>query len=283
MATVNTIFELLTAENPVVHEDSGGRGNTKSRFNYYTPKQVVPWDEFNFETFKEMYKGEVEKQARQEGRLLHPYPFIADIDRTVRDEPTTTSLLTKWSQTLVNQALYAVCETLHPCIWKQGKTKLKGCKLTPDAGAVSPCKECREVSVERLPKDYKTATKWKSQNLINEEFLNKNGEWRGSQFNKDEAMPLRQVYTYCVRYLCRYGCIVTSHEAFIFRIKPRTRPECRSSYCYIPTKTSFPRLNYYGSHQRFRARSQAKPENRWTSGISLGSVEFWADWRLGVL
>ena len=34
-------------------------------------------------------------------------------------------------------------------------------------------------------------------------------------------MPIRQVYTYCTEHGCRYGCILTTEEAFVFRIRPR--------------------------------------------------------------
>ncbi|KAJ4156018.1 hypothetical protein LMH87_001232 [Akanthomyces muscarius] len=34
------------------------------------------------------------------------------------------------------------------------------------------------------------------------------------------AFPFRQAYTYCVEFNCRYGCILTTEEAFVFRIRP---------------------------------------------------------------
>ena len=95
-------------------------------------------------------------------------------------------------------------------------------RLKPDAGAVAACDKSQ--SVERLPKDYKTASKWNSEHL-RVEFLDENGDWKEGATKDNYTMPIAQVYTYCLTSGCRYGCIVSTSEAFIFRIKPlETRP-----------------------------------------------------------
>lgn len=98
-------------------------------------------------------------------------------------------------------------------------------KLHPDAGATAPCKThgslCPASLVERLPKDYKAATKWRSWEAL-DLLLDKDnsGNWGEGLSGKQPAWPLRQAYTYCVEFGCRYGCILTTEEAFVFRIRP---------------------------------------------------------------
>lgn len=114
--------------------------------------------------------------------------------------------------------------------WSNSARRLKQMKkLRPDAGATAPCNThgslCPASLVERLPKDYKAATKWRSWEAL-EQVLDKDksGDWKAGQLHKQPAWPLRQVYTYCVRFGCRYGCILTTEEAFVFRIRPGKFP-----------------------------------------------------------
>ncbi|KAJ3481752.1 hypothetical protein NLG97_g7742 [Lecanicillium saksenae] len=97
--------------------------------------------------------------------------------------------------------------------------------LVPDAGATMTCRThddmCSESSLERLPKDYKPATKWRSSDAL-EQILEKGkgGYLKKGGARKGLAWPIRQAYTYCVELGCRYGCILTTEEAFLFRIRP---------------------------------------------------------------
>lgn len=117
----------------------------------------------------------------------------------------------------INAALRRLSDTTR----RQKRVK----RLHPDAGATAPCNthgdSCPASVVERLPKDYKSSTKWRSwdalKDLLRED---KSGRWKGGQTNQPLAWPLRQAYTYCVEFGCRYGCILTTEEAFVFRIRP---------------------------------------------------------------
>ncbi|KAI5920914.1 hypothetical protein F4810DRAFT_713110 [Camillea tinctor] len=96
----------------------------------------------------------------------------------------------------------------------------------PDGGSVSVYETGAETATERFPKEYKPAYKWNSQRLRDGLLTDKiTGEWLRGMAQKNENAPLRQAYTYCVDYQCRYGCILTTEEAFIFRIKPRGRED----------------------------------------------------------
>lgn len=68
-------------------------------------------------------------------------------------------------------------------------------------------------------------------NLIDE-----SGEWRDeSCLNDNFAWPVRQAYTYSIQHMCRYGCILTCNEAFIFRVKPRDEEPGKSPPISHPT------------------------------------------------
>ncbi|KAI1318981.1 hypothetical protein F5Y16DRAFT_414336 [Xylariaceae sp. FL0255] len=100
-------------------------------------------------------------------------------------------------------------------------------RLQPDGGAISLVEDMEGTDAfeEHFPKEIKTAYNWSSQALRNGELTDaETGEWIGSKGQSNRNAPIRQAYTYCVNYRCRYGCILTTEEAFIFRIRPRENP-----------------------------------------------------------
>jgi hypothetical protein len=248
MARAESILEFLTAKNPEVEYPTPRNKSLTSRRNFYGPKQLKHWDEFNFETLEAIYEGSLISEACQKGSALPDFPYIvSEFDCIVDDESTTIHVLTKWNHTIVTAALVAVRQTFHPCIWmpkprrskesepgtptEQDTTKREK-KRSPrfstswkaDAGAVSSCQASASSQLshrERLPKDYKTASKWNSLPISSGQLIDETGKWRLGKDRKNVAMPIRQVYTYCVDHGCRYGCILTTGEAFIFRIRPR--------------------------------------------------------------
>lgn len=221
------------------------------------PKELKLWDEFNFQTLKEMYGGDLFNTALQkDSTLLSYHNLIADADCRERNEDTTRHILTKWNHAIVQAALIAVQNDFHACIWSSdaggrkkllngrstyvssnsspgqtpplqptaGKGKIQPAKYRPDAGGTLTCRthgfECPSSDIERLPKDYKVSMKWKSSQMI-DRLIDGSGTWKSGKSTSRLAMPIRQIYTYCVTYKCRYGCILTTTEAFIFRISPR--------------------------------------------------------------
>lgn len=103
-----------------------------------------------------------------------------------------------------------------------------GTGMRPDAGATAFChthgNSCPASWIERLPKDYKTPTKWRSWEALQRLLKDKSGNLIARETIKDRAFPFRQAYTYCVEFNCRYGCILTTEEAFVFRIRPGIAP-----------------------------------------------------------
>jgi hypothetical protein len=254
--TAESIFEILTARNPDVKYPTPSSQTLSSRPGWFRPKQLKSWCEFNFQTLEAIYGGSLMEEACQKGCRLPSYPYLnPDVDCVVDDEPTTLHLLTKWNHTIVT-ASFDLVKKFQPCSWvpKARETKTDGGsptntdketeqlprlrsksigdekrklskRLIPDAGASSLSRANGSPdalpSVEQLPKEYKTASKWQSSNIFRD-FIDEMGESRQSTRRSNKIKPIEQIYTYCVNLGCRYGCILTTGEAFIFRIKPRT-------------------------------------------------------------
>ncbi|KAM5341754.1 hypothetical protein ACJ41O_014785 [Fusarium nematophilum] len=250
-----SILELLTHPNPTVsHLTPNSKTNTRGK-NWHFPRQLKRWDDFdNLNVLGASFGGHLLQAARRRGRELPPYPHThPQYDCVIRDEDDTRDLLHKWNRTIVNAALDAVQHELHPAIWCKGKadpastkeepeqpaepekkrelpprkcsTEAKTPKaqplarLKPDSGSSSLDSSSDDRHSERFPKEYKPARKWKSEWMAERQLINDAGEWEKGKSNHNLAMPIRQAYTYCVKHMCRYGCILTCQEAFIFRVK----------------------------------------------------------------
>ncbi|KAI0798293.1 hypothetical protein GGR55DRAFT_672827 [Xylaria sp. FL0064] len=242
-----SLLEFLTAKNPLITPVDGNGGLNGSRLDYYCPKAVKPWAEFDYEAIETMYGGELIKEAKKKRRNLPHYPHLdAEIDlRLVKGEPTTRSLFNKWNHTIVLASLREVQDVFYPCLWREktgetpsegkgaigAKKAQKGIRKQrskrsrqPDGGSVSMREVLLKKPQERFPKEYKSTANWSSKKLRDGKYTNKEtGEWleEVKLIVNNNIAPIRQAYTYCINYGCRYGCILTTSEAFIFRIKPR--------------------------------------------------------------
>jgi hypothetical protein len=276
-AKAESIFDFLTARNPDIHyQIPQSKSLTNVRDSLY-PRQLKTWDEFSFSTLKTMYGRRLINEARKVRSSLAYPSVLAKIDDVVHDEPTTTHVLTIWNHRIVATSLQAVQDTLHPSIWVQSgrksqneadavlinasthiKNTAKSTRLKPDAGAVSLCQNCCS-EVERLPKDYKTASKWQSSAIFNGWMTGTTGKWTPGQAKTNHAKPIRQVYTYCVKFGCRYGCIITTQEAFIFRIKPRTEiPGAAVSVLGLFFTNKLTQSSFRPRQRMFQQESRAK-------------------------
>lgn len=227
-----SILEFLTAKNCSINaKEPRSKTNSKNP-SWHTPKQINVWHEFNFETLESIYNGRLMEELRDERRRLPEYPSTSPESRTDCNEDDTVSILLKWSHTIVEQSLCAVRDTMHPSIWVGGGRRPSNWSSTvsirsgksqwkPDAGAIAACGKDER---ERLPKEYKVAKKWRSRLLYQKNLIDSDGKWCRGYTRSKEAMPIRQAFTYCVTKGCRYGCILSTEEAFIFRIKPRSQP-----------------------------------------------------------
>ncbi len=242
----DSILAFLTAENPKI-DHPGTRSKTLSSSpDWPRPRQVREWTEFNFETLDKIYGGTLMDEARRQGRdlsfpLMHP-----KVDCIDASETSTTHILTTWNHRIITTSLDLV-KHFNPCYWvprsgegddhkggevqeatpstekqKSNSAKAKE-KIKADGGALiltSPREaDSSAEHVERLPKDYKVAEKWNSTFLKRR--IDKFGMWRPGTQKDNKIMPIRQLYHYCIQHGCRYGCILTTLEAFIIRIRPR--------------------------------------------------------------
>ncbi|KAK7418165.1 hypothetical protein QQX98_004140 [Neonectria punicea] len=214
----------------------------------------------DFDVLKSSFRGRLIQAAIQGGRELPSYPYVhPQVDLTIREEEDTKSLFDKWNKSIVTAALDSIHGEFRPAMWSKGDLSPGNEESTPPstpekkrkqppressapakrpkrqsarglrhdsgstawdsrpAGADSDGTSCRR---ERFPKEYKPSGKWKSELVFESELINEAGEWERGQTTANLAWPIRQAFTYCIQSLCRYGCILTCHEAFIFRIKP---------------------------------------------------------------
>jgi hypothetical protein len=246
----SSIFEYLTIENPRVTSPLEGKGNTHDRY-YFRPRRLLPWEEFNMTVFEGLYDNKLMDEARRQRPTFH-IPTIDKIQCQVHNEKTTWHLLEHWVVFTTREALRTVQDTLHPSTWSLStkpvkepearknkrrssdmsdyRTKRKDpSRLDVDASTVSMCESClvRDAQLykqtkELLPKEVKPYPKFSTAKILPR--LDKQGFWKKDEGNVDQEMPIRQAYTYCVRAGCRYGCILSAGEAFIFRIRPLNRP-----------------------------------------------------------
>jgi hypothetical protein len=197
-------------------------------------------------------------------------------DCIIRNEDDTRDLINKWNKSVVTAALDPIQDLFHPVIWSKGDppsgkeafpsppkqhekqrhqplrkgsaktthTKLQSLsRLQPDSGSIasSPLSsKAGDTTIsdcqERFPKEYKISTKWKSERIFNGGILDDSGVFMRGKTSDNYAWPIRQAYTYCIQHMCRYGCILTGEEAFIFRIMPREDKSSESlSFRDFPT------------------------------------------------
>ncbi|CAH0020882.1 unnamed protein product [Clonostachys rhizophaga] len=253
---VDSILELLTCRNPTVHHTGpNSKTNTKNP-HYHFPTEVKEWKEFqDFDVLGKVFGGELLKEALQ-ARKLHP-PRIRDKDnlQLESDEFEVRELIEKWNQEVVMSAIDPIVGRFHPVKWKKGKApddadceyespeppekqreqpgrkcipkptprrKHSYAKFKPDSGSVSsnPTSE-KDVKKERFVKEYKVATKWRSRWIHERGLVDESGKWNRRLSQRNPAgLPVIQTFTYCVQNMCRYGCILTCEEAFIFRVRP---------------------------------------------------------------
>ncbi|RFU28935.1 hypothetical protein B7463_g7381, partial [Scytalidium lignicola] len=245
----------------VSHETTRNKTNTRGNYWYWPKQLKRWEEFDNFKILEASFAGHLLQEAHREGRELPSYPTIyPDIDCVIRDEGDTKDLIDKWNKAIVMAALEPIRHDFHPAIWHRGDPpptqedfelqqpvekirtqpprkssnqarnpkKQSARRLEPDSGSIpwdSPLSGPDSASIsfrqERFPKEYKPANKWRSDLMVELELINEFGEWERGKINHNYAMPVRQAYSYCIQHMCRYGCILTCQEAFIFRVRPR--------------------------------------------------------------
>ncbi|KAI1300814.1 hypothetical protein F5Y03DRAFT_363676 [Xylaria venustula] len=258
--TAESILDYLTVKNPNVRSDDRVNARQSDSPHWNSPAYVEPWDEFNFETMEQIFNGTLMQECRDDKnkfRFFDP-PLIPGLQDEDSGEPAATAILNLWTNTVVNKALLAVQDTLHPVQWAPQsssarfssnhpqliprpaqtgprvqpvrpakantiQTKVRKGRTIPDASGITiPTPGMKSKPgpkpPSKLPKEIKPGSKWVSTRDIG----NPRGRALG-WIGKNKAAPLRQIYQQCIDERSRYGCIVTTKEVVIVRIGPYKR------------------------------------------------------------
>lgn len=122
-APATNIFEYLTHENPRLSEL--GPSSTQSRNEqWYTPKKVEKWKDFDFSMMKKVFGGKLWEECRASRSPGITYPLDLLPEELIHGtEPQGDRILQAWTIRVVNSALDMVREPLNPVIWVAGNHK----------------------------------------------------------------------------------------------------------------------------------------------------------------
>ncbi|VUC21325.1 unnamed protein product, partial [Clonostachys rosea] len=282
-----------------------GMSNTTSK-KYYTPKQIIKWEEFeNLQCLREAFGGELFAEAHREGRQFR-VPLIRPTDCRVDSEKRATELFNKWNKEIVMTALDPILDTFRPAIWAQGdnitgivmdapkpqvestrKQPVRSCvpkrpssvrnlldRLEPDSGSVpSHPSSPEEIGKEKFLKEFKMAAKWKSRWIFQKQIVDETGLWMKDGTRQSAAWPIRQTFTYCVKYSCRYACIITCEEVFIFRVRPRVEiPDPKDPEVLKKVLAENGLMEYVSIPWDNHCQGDPKDYEKWTMNLALWFV-----------
>ncbi|KAF4339926.1 hypothetical protein FBEOM_6150 [Fusarium beomiforme] len=245
---------------------------------------------------------------------LHP-----QVDCIISSEDDTKELINKWNKSIVTAALDPIQDIFHPVIWSKGdppsvkealpsppqdhekqrhqpyrqssskarRPRIQSLsRLQPDSGSIAstPLSSKAGGAVisnrqERFPKEYKPSTKWKSERIFQGGLLDDSGSFMRGKTSDNYAWPIRQAYTYCIQNMCRYGCILTCEEAFIFRIMPREDKSVKSSQDVTLLRNELINnglMEYVSIPWKNHSRGQTRLLNVWTVNLALWFVHILA-------
>ncbi|KAI1361614.1 hypothetical protein F5Y08DRAFT_342516 [Xylaria arbuscula] len=151
------------------------------------------------ELWKGIFDCQLMEECKRRRLVYHVFPPpdpLVDLIET--QERSTERILHRWTIPMVNVALGEVANPLNPVSWT--------------AQDLAELPEPSEASAS-------TNEEYTSESLAKGLIVDKNGDWCPGMKTHMSSAPLRQLYTYCVDAKSRYGCIVTSKEVVVVRIK----------------------------------------------------------------
>ncbi|KAL9079976.1 MAG: hypothetical protein Q9157_001173 [Trypethelium eluteriae] len=225
-----TLLSYLKRDNPTLWRfGNTSSSTTMTKSPGWRPPSIYPWDEFNYDTLQ-----------RMSGRLLYSIlrkPLNKDLPqfspipamfRTISDEDSLDSLLIKWTQSVVSEAL-AVVHEQHPAMNEFHARMARGGQASffnlssqrqrPDRAGVRlrSCDNDNDPDLRMptvvLPGDTKLSEKWKSEKIPL-------GEIKESQSNDLGILPVMQIFRYCISANTRYGFLITDEELDCIRVRP---------------------------------------------------------------
>ena len=233
-----TLLNYLRTPDPTVNGDRCPKGGNTTQSTYDTPREVLEWKEFEYETLNRIYGGRLCDILNETFNLVDhtnipDFPFCR-----YYDEDSFQGLLVKWNWSVVNEALAKSQPLLlqardHVYMVKGGqapspkakaekKEKKRGWKpdwgcVVGDSGAIIvPGDEDSEPSL--LPGDSKVSKKWSSSMIEPGRVQNRWG-------SKNWLSPLRQIYSYCLSHNRRYGYLITDIELVVVRVRLAQKTE----------------------------------------------------------
>lgn len=238
--TMPTLLQYLRKDNPPLKTQHCIRGkNTKSMPSVWVrPEEIRSWEDFDLESLKTIYSGELNEVLQCHHPGLHDHAKIPQFPFCeIRDEDSLNTLLNKWTYSTVTDALVAA-QSFHRN--SQSIYMVKGAQadypgslsnFRPDwAGVLRPTSQSRPTNI--LPGDTKLNTKWSSAWI-------RKGPLRFRSGDKDWRQPLLQIFTYCTWANARYGYIITDAELVVVRVRPGSETESqeRDSQSEVDTTT----------------------------------------------
>ena len=227
-----SLLDYLRIPNPAVSVEACPNGpNTQiSKADSLAPRKISEWEDFEYDAMDVFFGGGLRKVLEQEFDMqdfsgIPDFPFCKFFD-----ENSLESLIIKWNQSIVSEALSkAQCSLnqMHDPVYMvrggQAKSPLPSKKLKPDWGCVRLShSEPRTKQKNLLPGDTKVSAKWSSKFI-------KTGNIEKRQTSSDWIRPIVQIYTYCVLNNTRYGYIITDAELVAVRIRLRAQHNSQTS------------------------------------------------------
>lgn len=243
-----SIFEYLTVKNPEVTGQYQYNKRQSEQNWWAIPRYIEPWEDFNFDTMEKIFGGKLMEECRQDRGFYITNPvLVPKAEDNDSGEPAATAILNSWTRHSVNTALAAVKDTLNPVFWAQQsdaapvdtdawqtkeihedeRNRASGSNST-QTGAKRSVARQRSVRpdaagidfstgkpISKLPKEIKSGSTWDSTSVIKD----RRGDTRG-WINTNTAAPLRQIYQQCIQTRSRYGCIITTREVLMVRVRP---------------------------------------------------------------
>lgn len=247
-----TLLAFLTEENPPVQPlPTSSKDNSKSAaWHIQYPTLLKPWDDFTLSTFKTIYTGQLYEACI---KTISPKPGVIMLDEvrpTASAEDAHRAVFRKCNWNRVNWALNhpLIKPRFNPALWRgkglpvshqtdwgntppyeavrtserntsrpstsYSEVGRKKVMLYPDDGAG---RTFEETEFELVTMDYKVANKWNSEEMLDKCF--DKGRLKSSRMlGTTLVRPIKQLFAYCISHGCRYGCLLTTQEAFLVRV-----------------------------------------------------------------
>lgn len=256
------ILRSLTAENPHIYHgpDTTGPNTRSSAWVLTSPQLLRPWKDFTISTFKTIFQGQLLGACVEDVASSPNTVILSEDERTISNEDSCRDVYLAWNREQVNWAMGCppIKSRFNPAFWRNGEISTtikaewgttpppqserasrriaskpphdynegkKNVPLRPDTGAGRNLND--EASPpELLPIEYKVATRWDSKRMF-EKVVTEEGEWKddANMFGSTLSLPINQIFAYCVSTGCRYGCLLTTKEAFLVRVRPIDPPD----------------------------------------------------------